>query len=182
MDQVIAGFLEAQQAEADALSARSPLVDIRMHGAADEASWVVDYRCRGLIRRPDGAIVEADHFKVGVRMSPDYLRCANPYLVVTWLGPRATWHPNLGTPPGADQIFICIGHLRPGTPLVDIVMQVFEIITYQKATMREDDALNHAACRWARANQHLFPIDRRSLLGRVVFPEPTARIGEEASA
>lgn len=182
MDEIFSGFIEEQNAKAEALNARSPLVDIQKHGAADEASWILDYSCRGLIRRPDGAIVEANRFKVGVRMPPDYLRCANPYVVVTWLGPRSTWHPNVGPPPGSDQIFICTGHLRPGTPLVDIVIQVFEIITYQLVTMREDDALNHAACRWARANQHLFPIDRRSLLGRVVFPEPAARIGEEARA
>ena len=56
--------------------------------------------------------------------------------------------------------------VRPGTPLVDLLYQCFEIITYTKVTMREDDALNRAACGWARENQDRFPIDPRPLKRR----------------
>jgi hypothetical protein len=59
-----------------------------------------------------------------------------------------------------------VGRLVPGTSLVDLLYQVHEIVTYQKVTMREDDALNPAACGWARTHQHLFPIDRRPLRRR----------------
>ena len=41
--------------------------------------------------------------------------------------------------------------------------QIHEIVTWQKVTMREDDALNHAACQWARANRARFPVDSRPL-------------------
>jgi hypothetical protein len=51
-------------------------------------------------------------------------------------------------------------------PLVDLLYQVYEILTYQKLTPREDDALNKEACHWARANQKRFPIDRRPLKRR----------------
>jgi hypothetical protein len=64
--------------------------------------------------------------------------------------------------------------------LVDLLFQCFEVITYQKVTMREDDALNHAACAWAREHQQRFPIDRRPLKWRrpeQVAIAPPARIG-----
>ena len=44
---------------------------------------------------------------------------------------------------------------------------MFEIITYNKATMREDDALNFEACRWARWNTGRFPVDTRPLKRRM---------------
>lgn len=176
MDEVFAGFREAQQADAEALNERSPLVKIHRHGAAEEATWLVDYRCRGLVRTPDGTIEEAEHFQVGIRFPEDYLGQANPYVVASWLGPRAAYHPNIGIPPGFDRPYICVGHLRPGTPLIDLVLQAFEIISYQKVTMNEGDAINQDACRWARANLHRFPIDRRSILGREVYPAPSAQI------
>ena len=50
--------------------------------------------------------------------------------------------------------------------LVDILYQMFEIITYTKYTPREDDSLNKACCSWARDNQYRFPIDRRPLKRR----------------
>jgi hypothetical protein len=74
------------------------------------------------------------------------------------------FHPNI-----SDKApFICVGKLAPNTPLVDILYQCFEIITYNKVTMREDDALNTEACVWARENQHRFPIDRRPLKRRAL--------------
>ena len=62
---------------------------------------------------------------------------------------------------------ICVGRLYPGTRLLDIIYQLYEIITYQKVTMREDDALTPDACVWSRQNQHCFPIDDRPLRRRV---------------
>jgi hypothetical protein len=79
--------------------------------------------------------------------------------VLTWLAPRDIWHPNIS----ADAPVICVGRLAPGTALVDLLYQLFEVITWNKVTMREDDALNRAACQWARRNGHRFPVDRRPL-------------------
>ena len=64
-----------------------------------------------------------------------------------------------------------------GTALVDILYQLFEIITYNKVTPRENDALNRECCMWARANQRRFPVDRRALKRRVI--EPEAEVGIE---
>jgi hypothetical protein len=41
--------------------------------------------------------------------------------------------------------------------------------------MREDDALNHVACVWARANQSRFPIDPRPLRRRAARFNVSAR-------
>jgi len=59
-----------------------------------------------------------------------------------------------------------LGHIDPGTSLVQLLEQCFDIITYNKVTMLESDALNHEACTWARNNKHRFPLDRRSLKRR----------------
>jgi ubiquitin-protein ligase len=72
------------------------------------------------------------------------------------------WHPNVS----ADLPLICIGHLTPGTSLVDILYQVYDILTYQKYNPREDDCLNRGACSWAREREHQFPIDGRPLKRR----------------
>jgi hypothetical protein len=64
---------------------------------------------------------------------------------------------------------ICVGRLKPGTWLVDLLYQCYEIITYQKVTMREDDALNPLACVWSREHQQRFPIDRRPLKWRAAL-------------
>jgi hypothetical protein len=46
-------------------------------------------------------------------------------------------------------------------------------------TPREDDALNRAACQWARSNMHLFPIDSRPLKRRDLPVGVTPIAGEE---
>jgi ubiquitin-protein ligase len=81
------------------------------------------------------------------------------------------WHPNVS----GDLPLICIGRLAPGTTLVDILYQIYDILTYQKYNPREDDALNKPACAWARANQHRFPIDPRPLKRRTLSLEVQSR-------
>jgi hypothetical protein len=157
-DRVYEAFLAAQRAEGEALAAASDLVTIEPVGS-DSDRYLVRFSCTGLVRTLTGDVAEARRFEVGIWFPPDYLRRAVPWEVLTWLGPRRVLHPNI-----SDRgPFICVGRLSPGTSLVDLVFQCYEIITYQKVTMREDDALNHWACVWARDNQHRFPIDRRPL-------------------
>ena len=51
---------------------------------------------------------------------------------------------------------------------MDLIYQVFEIITYHKVTMTEKDALNWEACAWARQHKDRFPIDSRPLRRRAL--------------
>ena len=163
-DKIFKAFLERQYEDAMALDRNSDLVKIAPLDGWPPQRYALAFNCTGLIQSPSGGIVEADHFEVGVWFPSDYLRRAEPFEVLHWFGPPHIFHPNISN----KAPFICIGRLAPGTPLVDIVYQCFEIITYNKVTMREDDALNRDACVWARANQHRLPVDRRPLKRRVL--------------
>jgi hypothetical protein len=162
-DRVLASFLARQQEEGLALAAESDLVRLLPLGVPADR-YLVEFRCKGLVERAAGEIVEADRFQVAVRFPADYLRTVNPFQVLTFLGPRNVWHPNIA----ATKPVICVGRLAPGTGLVDLIYQVFEILTWHKVTMREDDALNRAACEWARGHRDRFPVDRRPLKRRPV--------------
>jgi hypothetical protein len=162
-DKILEGFLIRQYEEGTALSAESDILDLASLGRKHPPDrYVATYRANGLIRTPEGEIQEADRFAVGVWFTPDYLRRAEVLWTLTWLGPRNVFHPNISN----ELPYICIGRLFPGTLLVDLIYQVFEIITYHKVTMREDDAMNREACAWARENRHRFPIDPRPLKRR----------------
>jgi hypothetical protein len=162
-DRILEAFLARQRVAGEALAAESDLLDVEPMGSPADR-YLVELRCRGLIESAPGDVVEADRFQVGVWFPPTYLRMANPFQVLTWLGPRNIWHPNIS----AMGPWICIGRLAPGTELVDILYQVFEIVTWNKVTMREDDALNGAACQWARRHGDRFPVDQRPLKRRQV--------------
>ena len=160
-DKVMDAFLRRQHDDGLALARESDLVAIAPVGSPSDR-FLVRFGCRGLVRRADGSIVEADGFVVGIWFPHDYLRWADPFRVLTWLGPPNVWHPNIAINAPA----ICVGRLSPGTGLVDLIYQCWEIITWNKVTMREDDALNQAACQWARANQARLPVDTRPLKRR----------------
>jgi len=168
-DRILEGFLQSQLEEGMTLAESSDLVALTPADSGLPQRYVVEFRCKGLVRvgDGDGDVIEADRFVVGVRFPSDYLRRVVPMEVLTWLSPRNVWHPNIMAP------VICVGRLTPGTTLVDIIYQVFEIITYKKATVREDDALNSAACQWARHNMDRFPIDRRPLKRRALWLKVT---------
>ena len=97
------------------------------------------------------------------RFAPDYLRVVrDPAWTVSLLSPRNLHHPNVAPP------FMCIGRIAPGTSLCELIFQVYEVLTFQKLTPREEDCLNREACAWARGNMQRFPLDARPLRRRVV--------------
>ena len=161
-DAILRSFLERQFEEGLELARASDLLVLSPLSGSPPNRYVATFHCKGLVRKPDGGIEEANRFNVGIWFPSDYLRRAEPAQVLTWMGPGRVFHPNISD----VAPFICVGRLSPGTPLVDILYQVFEIVTYNKVTMREDDALNRAACVWARDNQHRFPVDSRPLKRR----------------
>lgn len=158
MDLVFGSFLHHQFEEAAALADGSDL--FRVGPLSGEQLVVCEFRCRGLVRR-SGSIEEADHFVVGFHFGRDYLRRANPPEILTMILPNDVWHPNIGgaRSPGA----ICIGRISPGTPLVELIHRVYELITWQTYSTLEYDTLQPEACQWARANADRFPIDPRPL-------------------
>lgn len=163
-DAVRDAFLRRQHAEGMALAAASDLLHLQPLGADPCERYVAEFRCKGLVRTSSGEVREADRFGVGIWFPSDYLRRAEPWQVLSWLGPHNVFHPNISD----VGPFICVGRLVPNTTLVDLLYQCFEIITYKKVTMREDDALNKQACAWARENQDRFPVDARPLKRRTL--------------
>ena len=164
MDRIFTAFLQRQFEEGMALAAASDLLELAPLPGRPPQRYIALFNCDGLVRSSGFEVKVTNHFEVGISFPTDYLRRAEPFEVLTWLGPREVFHPNI-----SDKApFLCVGRLAPGTSLVEIITQCFEIITYQKVTMREDDALNIDACAWARQNQHRFPVDRRALRRRTL--------------
>jgi len=156
-DPVFQRFLERQFEEGTALAQSSDLLDLSILPAAPP-HVVAEFHCTGLVRKGDGEVTEANQFHVGIWFPSDYLRRADTFQILRLFTPDV-WHPNVSR----ELPLICVGRLTPGTPLVDIVYQVFDMLTYQKYNPREYDALNKAACQWARGHQDRLPVDRRPL-------------------
>jgi hypothetical protein len=161
-DPVFSGFLRRQLEEGMALVDSSDLVRLMPCDGPPPRHYLVELRCKGLVQLGTGEVAERDRFVIGVSFPSDYLRRAHPAEVLTLLEPQTVFHPNIR---GSG---ICVGRLTPGTRLVDLIYQCFEILAYVKVTMREDDALNREACAWARSHVDRFPIDRRPLKRRAV--------------
>jgi ubiquitin-protein ligase len=177
MNRVIEAFLRAQFREGMDLAEQSDLLDlVPLDPPPVVRRYIACFHCTGLVRAPSGEIVEANQFAVAIAFPDDYLRWAEPSQVLTWLSPREVFHPNISN----RGPFICIGRMGPGTALVDLLYQIHEIITYNKATVREDDALNVDACQWARANAARLPVDRRPLKRRRTGP--AVGVGSAGSA
>lgn len=162
IDRIYRNFLHRQAVEAADLQAQSDLLQLSPLGAPGKPAdrYLAEYRCKGMVKNAGGAVREHCGFVVGIWLPPDYLRRAEPAQILTWLEPINVYHPNILPP------VICAGRLYPGMRLVDLIYQVFEIITYHKVTPREDDALNPDACAWARAHLDEFPLDRTPLKRR----------------
>lgn len=156
-DPVFDAFLQMQYIEGMALADTSDILELAPLGGPPAQQFIATLHCKGLVGTEANALRDADRFRVGIFFPDDYLRRVNPGHVVQMLSPRMVFHPNVAGPA------ICLGHMPPGTSLVDIIYQVVEIITYRKYTPREDDALNFSACQYARAHQDDFPLDNRPL-------------------
>jgi ubiquitin-protein ligase len=162
-DAIYRRFMERQLAEGMALADASDALHLHVPPLAPP-HFVAEYHCKGLIRdAATGEIREASQFEVGIWFPPDYLRRAETFEMLRLFTP-GVWHPNISY----ELPVICIGRVTPGMPLVGILYQVYEILTYQKYNPREDDSLNKIACAWARQNQHRFPIDPRPLKRRAL--------------
>ena len=151
------GFMECQLKEGLELAAASDLLSLRLPPVGPQPWWRsfaapawYAIETVGFARRTSSM------WESGFRRN--YLRRANPFEMLRLFTPHV-WHPNISS----EAPFLCIGRLSPGMALVDILYQIFDILTYRKYNPLEHDALNPAACAWARANQHRFPIDPRPL-------------------
>ncbi|MCX6538593.1 MAG: hypothetical protein NT151_06645 [Acidobacteria bacterium] len=159
-DKILAAFLARQYEDGMALARDSDLVELLPIGTPPVQRYVARFHCTGLCRTPAGDIMEMQGAEVGIFFPDDYLRRTDPYQILIWLGPPDTWHPNISN----RAPLVCLGRLGPGTRLVEILYQLYEVITYQRYATH--DALNQDAAAWARQNQDRFPVDARPLKRR----------------
>jgi hypothetical protein len=158
-DDVLATFLEGQREPALALSDQSDILELTSLEGKPPDRYVADFRCRTVIRE-NGRILFVDRIIVGIRFPQDYMRVFAPERLISILAPRNIWLPNVRGP------LLCPGHMRPGTPMVDLLFQIHEVLSGQRVTLDERWALNAEACAWARRNRHMLPTDRRPLCRR----------------
>ena len=159
-DLIYKGFMERQLKEGRELAASSDLFKLHVPPMAPP-HFVAEFHCNGLVREGGGEIRQASEFHVGIWFPPDYLRRAEPFEMLRIFTPNV-WHPNVSP----DAPLICIGRVVPSTCLVDLIFQIYDVLSYNKFNPRENDCLNRAACSWARDNQDKFPTDRRPLKRR----------------
>jgi len=156
-DRVFESFFEKQRNEAQALVAQSSLLSLEHEPGLYPRRYMARFYCKTLVIQ-EGEFSDHLGFAVGIDFPPDYLRVApEPGRLLGLLWPKEIWHPNVRYP------FVCIGKVRSGTPLVEILFRVFEVLTYQRYTPNEMDALNQEACAWARNQIARFPVDSRPL-------------------
>jgi len=157
MDKIFASWLEVQHEQGRALEDDSDIVELIR---VDSQRFATRFHCRGLVQGADGQVRDAGRFEVGYWFSDSYLRHVEPLDVLTWIAPRDVFHPNIRFPK------CCIGPIAPGTSLIDLIYRVYEVISYQNVMPDERDALNLAACSWARHHQACFPVDDHPLKRR----------------
>ena len=170
MDGVRTAFLQAQYEAVLALSQSSDVLELTPLEGSPPDRYIADFRCRSFAH--DGhSVVLVERVIVGIHLTENYLEAFQPERVITVLAPQRLWHPNI------HGSLLCPGSMPPGTPLVDLLYQVFEVLVGYRVTLDENYALNRDVCAWARQNRHLYPIDRRPLrrrVSRVAAPTPVA--------
>jgi hypothetical protein len=156
---VFEAFLAQQHVDGMRLAEASDLLHLTPVSGLPPDRYIADFRCIGLVKDDQG-IHRADRFLIQIAFPGSYLEEVEPASVLTVLAPDNIFHPNVKGP------WICPGHLHPGTPLVDVLWQIFEILTFHRVTTNEFNALNPDACGWARDHRELFPLDPRPLRRR----------------
>ena len=159
IDSIFTAWLETQYQESMAFAARSSVLSLAPVAGTPPCKYIAKFDCDGLSKTNEGIAV-CDRHLVGIFFPEHYLRTScGPGEVLTWLEPHTEYHTNINPP------FCCCGHIAPGMSLLSLLHQLYQMITWQRFTPREDDALNGAACSWAREHMDRFPIDpRRSML------------------
>jgi len=169
MDAVMKRFVDNESEAVDRLAASSDILTVAAR--RDEGSREFHVRFSSPTLVYEGGDVRRWHgYHVALRLTADYLRIVEqPLLVATIEAPHHVWHPNVHGP------FICLGNIAPGTGLVELLYRIYAILSYQKLTPHEANALNPTACAWARAHLSWFPLTVAPLR-RPLIPFETAQV------
>jgi hypothetical protein len=157
MNKVLETFLREQLQEGQELDAASDILTLEPLPGDPPVAYIAHFRAGCLVRGNDGRFRAREGFHVGIHFPPEYLRRAHSFETLALLDPLSAWHPNIRPP------LLCIGRVTPGTGLVELIYRAYELVTWQRYMPREEDALNHAACSWAREHAREVPVDPRPL-------------------
>jgi len=146
-DPIYQQFVRTQRRAAALFASANPgLCEIQ---PMPEPRFLVRFHCPVLFRRPGEAIRVGHGCDVGITLGPDYLRRIDPG-VATLLTPFV-FHPNMR---GGG---VCLGRIAPATPLIDILVQLYEMLVWQAFT--PNDCLDADAAQWARNHPERVPLE-----------------------
>ena len=172
MDRVYEMFLENTAANVEELRQKSDVVEVTAIPPFPASTYVCTFRVPHLCRLPVGTVAPQPGPVVCViRFPEDYVRSVDPHLFmnVARIQTPGFLHPNVT---GGR---VCLGKaFKPGTPLVAVVWQLFEMVTYRNCTVDERNALNPEACRLVREHPSLVAQLGRPRLFRPRAPKEVA--------
>ena len=157
MDFIRESWLQCQLEEGMQFAVACDVFTLHPGPGSPPHEYIARFDCPTMVQA-QGAIMQHTGFDVLIQFPLDYLRSVpNPAGVVALLSPQNAYHPNVAPP------FCCVGDIAPGTSLIELIYQIYEIMSFQKLTPSEHNALNSDACSWARDHMDLFPLTSRSL-------------------
>ncbi len=117
----------------------------------------VTFSCHTLLQTPEGVKRRPAEVTSEIWLSRNYLRHVESMQVISILDPSNLFLANVRPP------YCCIGEIKPGTPLTDLVWRLWEVLAGLNFMPDERDALNQTACSWIRNHPERFPLDTRPL-------------------
>ena len=143
--------LKADASQVHAAFNESVLIDARGVQGSPPETYHVQYRVKGLIRGPNGQPQLREQHVVEIQLTRDYPRQSPKCKMLTPI-----FHPNI------EPAMICVGdHWTAGERLVDLIVRIGEMITYQAYNIKSP--LDGEAAMWTDLNRAHLPIDNCNL-------------------
>jgi hypothetical protein len=154
MDHVYSAFLRNTFSEARDIALRSDVVRLLPEPVSPPTSYMCSFDVPYLRRLVGGTVHVAPGPVLGfIRFPQDYLCSVDPRL---FMRVASIVTPDFVHPNAVARGPVCLGAaFRSGTPLGQLIWELYQIVTYQNRTLDERNALNPEACRLLRANQDL---------------------------
>lgn len=135
------------------LQSRSDIIKFKIGDSVPTNMYIVTYECRGVMLNPDTQqpCITINHEAV-IYLHSDY-PSQKPQL--KWMTP--IFHPNINGLNGS----VCIQYWTPSMTIADLVIMLGNMVRYANYDIHSP--LDTKAARWAKENEHRFPVDSREL-------------------